>query len=84
MKRTKNALLIIDPQVDFCDPKGKLYVNGAEKDMERVAKFILQNKEKIDYIAITLDSHRPIDISHPAFWQDCDGNHPGPFTIITP
>jgi nicotinamidase-related amidase len=24
-------LLIIDPQYDFCDPNGSLYVPGAEK-----------------------------------------------------
>ena len=27
-------LLIIDPQNDFCDPSGALYVGGAENDMD--------------------------------------------------
>jgi len=30
-------LLVIDPQVDFCDPqRGSLYVPGAEHDMNSI------------------------------------------------
>lgn len=83
MSRTKNALLIIDAQVDFCDPTGSLYVQGAEKDMERLGKFISNNKAEIDFIGLTMDSHQVIDISHPSFWQDASGNNPSPFTQIT-
>lgn len=83
MKRKKNALLIIDGQVDFCDPKGSLYVAGAEKDMERLALFISRNKAEIDFIGLTMDSHQVIDISHPGFWQDAQGQCPPPFTQIT-
>jgi nicotinamidase/pyrazinamidase len=86
----KNALLIIDPQNSFCNPgdangnnKGSLYVDGAEKDMQRLAKWIKNNKNAIDFIAITIDSHQPNDIAHPSFWQDKDGNFPPPFTMIT-
>jgi len=80
---TKNALLCIDPQVDFCDPKGSLYVPGADKDMERLAEWILNNIETIDAIAVTLDTHHINDIAHPTLWEDKDGNSPNPFTIIT-
>ncbi|MCS6821543.1 MAG: nicotinamidase [Microscillaceae bacterium] len=83
MRTQKNAFLIIDPQYDFCNPNGALFVPGAEKDMERLAHFISQNIDKIDYICVTLDSHPINDISHPAFWQDKDGNFPPPFTQIT-
>ena len=83
MKRTKNALLIIDAQVDFCDPKGSLYVPGADADMDRLAKFITKNMQEIDFIGLTMDSHQVIDISHPGFWQDKDGKNPGAFTQIT-
>ena len=79
----KNALLIIDAQNDFCSTTGSLSVPGADKDMERVADFIKANKEKIDYIGMTQDSHHPIDISHPSFWQDKEGNYPDPFTLIS-
>lgn len=83
MKRTKNALLIIDAQIDFCTPTGSLYVAGAEKDMERLGNFIDKNQSEIDYIGLTMDSHQVIDISHPGFWQDKDGKNPGIYTMIT-
>jgi nicotinamidase/pyrazinamidase len=78
-----NAILIIDPQYDFCDPKGALYVKGAEDDMSRLADWITRNTDKLKHISVTLDSHHPNDISHPAFWQDENGKFPGPFTAIT-
>lgn len=80
--RKRNALLVIDAQYDFCNPNGALYVDGADKDMERLGSWIKENKNEIDYIGLTLDSHQPIDIAHPSFWVDKDGNHPAPFTII--
>ena len=76
-------LFIIDPQVDFCDPDGALYVSGAEKDMSRLAALVNRVGDSIDAITVTLDSHHPIDIAHPIFWRDSSGAHPGPFTIIT-
>ena len=77
-------LLIIDPQIDFCDPdKGALYVPNAEHDMRRLAAMIRRLKDKIDDIHITLDSHHFIHIAHPIFWKDSHGKHPQPFTSIT-
>lgn len=85
-----NALLIIDPQNSFCNPgdasgnqRGALYVPGAEDDMARLSEWLVQNKQAIDYVAITLDWHQPNDISHPNFWEDANGQHPEPFTQIT-
>lgn len=75
--------MIIDAQIDFCDPKGSLYVAGAEADMARLGKFIKSNLNEIDFIGLTMDSHQVIDISHPGFWQDKDGKNPNPFTQIT-
>ena len=63
--------------------RGSLYVEGADKDMERLAEFINSNQSKIDYIGLTMDSHQVLDISHPGFWVDKDGNFPSPFTIIS-
>ncbi len=80
MKRT--AFLGIDLQVDFCEPTGSLFVPGAEKDVLRISDFIRRNKEKINYIGLTQDTHQIIAIFHPAFWQDPDGNFPPPFTAI--
>ncbi len=77
-------LLIIDPQIDFCDPHtGALYVPNAEHDMRRLANMIRRLKDKIDDIHVTLDSHHLIHIAHPIFWKDPQGNHPLPFTRIT-
>jgi len=75
-------LIAIDPQVDFCDPKGALYVAGADRDMERLAAMINRLGRKINQIHVTLDSHRVIDVAHPIFWIDSKGNHPAPFTLI--
>jgi nicotinamidase/pyrazinamidase len=79
----RTELLIIDPQVDFCDPKGALYVPGAERDMERLAKMVRRTREKLDDIHVTLDSHHRIHIAHPIFWKDSRGNHPPVFTRIS-
>lgn len=78
----KNALLIIDPQYDFCNPAGALFVAGAEQDMKNLHDFIVKNSDKLDHICVTLDSHPVNDISHPSFWQDKSGNFPAPFTQI--
>mgnify|MGYP000591819852 FL=1 len=32
-----HALVIVDPQNDFCDPKGSLFVDGAVDDVRRLA-----------------------------------------------
>jgi len=77
------ALLIIDCQNDFCNPNGSLFVPGAVEDNERLSKWILYNKDKINYIGCTLDSHQINDIAHPGYWRDKDGNHPDPYTSIT-
>lgn len=78
----KIHLLVIDPQFDFCDPTGALYVAGAEQDMHRLAKMVNRLRGKLDDIHVTLDSHHLVDIAHPIFWVDSKGNHPNPFTLI--
>jgi len=77
------AVLIIDAQNDFCSPNGSLFVDGAVEDNERLSKWIVDNKEEINFIGCTLDSHQLMDIAHPRFWFDKDGNNPGPFTVIS-
>jgi len=79
----KVVLLVIDGQVDFCDPTGNLYVKGADKDMERLAKMVTRCKGDIDDVICTLDSHHYVHIAHPVWWVDENGNHPNPFTLIT-
>lgn len=79
----KTALLIIDAQYDFCNPQGTLFVPGAEQDVERIARLIALEGEKISSIIMTLDTHRVLDIAHPLFWEDSNGNTVAPFTLIT-
>lgn len=81
--KTRNALLIIDAQNDFCDPEGALSVPGAVEDAERLSRFITDQQDEIDHVCLTMDSHPIHDISHPSFWEDQKGNPPAPFTGIS-
>jgi nicotinamidase/pyrazinamidase len=79
----QNAVLIIDAQYDFCNPQGALFVDGADDDTRRLSAWIKANKNSIDNITLSIDSHQVNDISHPSFWQDKNGNFPDSFTPIT-
>ena len=61
----KIHMLLIDPQVDFCDPSGALYVTGADEDMKRLAKMLERIDGKLDDIHVTLDCHYFVDVAHP-------------------
>lgn len=80
---SKNIQLVcIDFQFDFCDPGGRLYVPGAEKDVRRIAHFIDRAGPELDDIHVTLDSHQRLHIAHPEFVVDRHGKHPVPFTVF--
>ena len=80
----KIHLLIIDPQNDFCDPQnGNLYVPGAEQDMLRLATMVDRLRDKLADIHVTLDSHHMVDIAHPVFWRNSNGENTAPFSQIT-
>ena len=92
-------LVIIDPQNDFLgNDDGSPYsinigggksltatlsVPGAVSDMKRVAKLVDRVGHKLADIHVTLDSHRLVDVAHPAFWMDQKGEQPSPLTIIS-
>lgn len=83
----KIDLLIIDPQMDFMDYPGKagsLAVPGAHQDMLRLARLVSSFGRELNDIHVTLDSHHVMDIAHPRWWTDSQGNAPAPFTIIGP
>jgi len=80
----KTQVLIIDPQFDFCNSNGSLYVPGSEDDMDRLASMVSRLKGKIDDIHVTLDSHHFFDVAHPIYWVNSSGKSPDPFTFITP
>lgn len=75
----------IDPILAFelSRQKGSLFVPGADKDMERLAKLIKDHIDIWDDIHVTLDTHHRLDISHSIFWINSKNEHPSPFTIIT-
>lgn len=75
----RRLLLIIDPQNDFVDSRGSLYVPGAESGINSIVKYIREKGNTIDGIAITQDTHHKYHIAHPAFWYP----RPEPFTQIT-
>jgi nicotinamidase-related amidase len=96
--KTATQLLLIDPQNDFCDVPDAyrpvdpltgapvapaLPVAGAHADMLRTAQFISAAGSGLDEITVTLDSHHQVDIAHPTFWQDANGQAVAPFTQIT-
>lgn len=84
MAKLKVHLVIIDPQNDFCDlPGATLPVTGACGDMKRLSALINRIGHKLEDIHVTMDSHRLIDVAHPAFWMDQHGKQPGPFTFIS-
>lgn len=63
--------------------RSTLPVPGALEDMARVAAMIDRLGARLDRIHVTLDTHRVIDVAHPAFWRDPAGAPPPPFTLIT-
>lgn len=79
----KNKLLIIDPQFDFCNPEGRLYVSNADTDMQRLANFIFNNLNSIDSITVSMDMHTYYNIAFPMFWKNIKNKKPEPFTIIS-
>lgn len=78
----KTVLLGIDLQYDFCNPKGALYVNGANEDTFRISELILREPQSLDHIILSMDSHQPVHIAHQIYWKNSDGNHPELFSQI--
>jgi len=81
----KVRLLVVDPQLDFCDgpANGALPVPGAWDDLVRLAVLVDRLGGRLDAIDVTLDSHHTMDIAHPGWWVDRQGGNPPPYTLIT-
>lgn len=77
-------VLIVDAQNDFCKPDGALFVPGAPEDAERFCALLdrLDGSGCIGNFHVTMDTHFVLDISHPCFWRDSEGNMPEPYTQI--
>jgi nicotinamidase/pyrazinamidase len=57
MKPTRRALIVVDMQNSFVDPKGSLYVKGAETLVPAINKEVLAAAVKGDVIVFTKDWH---------------------------
>ena len=95
--RPRTALLVVDPQNDFCDlpahwcpidpavgepHRPALPVGGAHADMQRLGRFIETAADRLDAVTVTLDSHHRVGIERPAFWVRDDGQRVAAFTQI--
>lgn len=78
----KTVLVGIDWQTDFVSPSGSLYVKNAEQSADRFAELLAKHGNLFSDVALSLDSHQPIDIAHPPMWIDKAGKHPDPYTVI--
>lgn len=81
--KLRTILVIVDNQVDFVHEDGTLSVPGALGDVERLIEWIYQNTGELTAIAASLDSHIPMQIFYPLWWENAKGEHPEPFTLIT-
>jgi len=82
------GLLLVDVQNTFCLPDFELYVSGrsgrgAVEDSGRIAAFVYRHLGAITRISATLDTHSALQIFHPVFWVDANGEPPLPFTLVT-
>jgi nicotinamidase-related amidase len=88
--KTKICLMPIDAQNTFCIPDFELFVGGqsgtgAVDDNIRLCEFIYKNLGVITNITPTMDTHTAMQIFHPVFWVNDNGEHPiGGQTFINP
>jgi nicotinamidase-related amidase len=83
------CLVVVDVQNTFCIPGFELFVagrsgTGAVDDNRHLCEFLYRNLGTITEIVPTLDSHRAMQIFHPAWLVDEEGRHPQPYTLVTP
>ena len=75
-------LLLVDAQVDFIHTDGALSVSGSVDDTRRTIEWLFRHADEITTVAASLDSHLPIQIFSPTWWQNANGQHPAPYTVI--
>ena len=82
------CLVAVDVQNTFCIPGFELYVGGrsgtgAIDDSRRLCEFIYRNLGSITEICPTMDTHNAMQIFHSLYLINDEGEHPGPFTLIS-
>jgi nicotinamidase-related amidase len=86
--RSRICLVGVDIQNTFCIPEFELYVGGrsgtgAVDDNRRLCEFIYRNLDVITQNSPTMDTHQAMQIFHPLFFVNDQGEHPPPFTLIS-
>jgi nicotinamidase-related amidase len=87
--RVRLCLLVVDVQNTFCMPDFELFVagrsgTGAVDDCRRLCEFIYRNLGAITQIIPSLDTHDAMQVFHAVWLVDEDGNHPDPYTLVSP
>ena len=88
--KVRVGLQIVDCQNTFCIPEFELFVagrsgKGAVEDNVRLCEFIYRNMGLITEIIPTMDTHTAMQIFHPIFWVNDQGEHPeGGKSVLTP
>ena len=86
--RFRIALMAVDMQNTFCIPDFELFVAGrsgmgAVDDNRRLCEFIYRNLGVLTHIIPTMDTHQAMQIFHPIFLVDQQGEHPAPLSLVS-
>ena len=77
------CLVAVDVQNTFCIPGFELFVAGAVDDNRRLCEFVYRNLATITQVVPSLDTHRLMQVFHAMWLVDEDGEHPGPYTVVS-
>jgi len=82
------CLLAVDVQNTFCLPDFELFVagrsgTGAVDDNRRLCAFVYRNLATITEIVPSLDTHHAMQIFHPIWLVDENGDHPAGYTLVS-
>jgi nicotinamidase-related amidase len=83
------CLLAVDVQNTFCIPNFELFVGGhsgtgAVDDSRRLCEFVYRNLGTITQVFPSLDTHHAMQVFHAIWLVDENGNHPEPYTLVSP
>jgi nicotinamidase-related amidase len=83
------CLLAVDVQNTFCIPGFELFVGGrsgtgAVDDSRRLCEFVYRNLGAITQVFPSLDTHHAMQVFHAIWLVDGEGNHPDPYTLVSP
>ncbi|QHX36539.1 isochorismatase family protein [Spiroplasma sp. BIUS-1] len=67
----KKALIVVDYQFDFADPKGKLYVSQGETIKQGILEKIEEYKLNQDYVIFSGDFHPSNHVSFAEWGEHC-------------